>query len=187
MTGTPPAGPAPPDTVWDRLKGALPRLIPGAVLVASLWSLAGDLIALGGLLRPATWRALTHPENPRYHPLWSWVLMSEFAMTVLLLLACIALLALLLARHPRFPALMSGLLGVNLAWAVADWLAVRVVSGSLAPGAEAAVREAAAANVYIALALTALIPYLLHRRAGPAANSEGVGPQPTADRPPPCD
>lgn len=159
-----PPGPIPhaPRSRWERLVALLPRLAPGAVLVASLWSLVGDITGLARLLRPDTWRLLTHADSPRYHPLWGWVLASEMTATVILLLGCIALLALLLARHPRFPALMSGLLGCNLAWAAIDWLGARTVAGSLTPDAAQAVRQAASANLYIALALAAgLIPWLL--------------------------
>lgn len=176
MTAPPPSeGPSSP---WTRFVALLPRLAPGAVLVVSLWSLVGDLTGLARLLRPDTWRLLTHPDAPAYHPMWGWVLMSEFAATVILLLACIALLALLLARHPRFPVLMSVLLACNLTWAGIDWFGARAVAGSLDADAEVMVRQAASANLYIALALAAaLIPWLLKSSRVREAYSRPVSPE----------
>ncbi|MDH5525789.1 MAG: hypothetical protein OEY97_00600 [Nitrospirota bacterium] len=155
--------PSPSQGRWrPYLKGGV--WVPGVVLVWSLFSLVGDIAGLARVLRPEVWRRLTHPDGPMFHPMWGWVLVSEFAASVVLVIACGAVLALYLARHADFPWAMAVLLGVNAVWSGVDWLGAGAVAGSLPPEMARVMLDSARFSLLVGILLAGMIPWLLKSR-----------------------
>lgn len=78
-------------------------------------------------LKPDTWRILTTPGGPAYHPLWAPLLLGEVGVNLVLLVWSGALLYCFFVRKRGFPRMVIAFMGVSLAAVLADLVVARAI------------------------------------------------------------
>jgi hypothetical protein len=107
-----------------------------------------------------TWRILTTPGEPAYHPLWGPLLLAEAAVNVVLLAVSVALLFQFFRRRRGFPRMAVAYMAASLAVVLADFAATSAI-----PTARAQMTAKDAADIgRSALSAAVWIPYFLKSR-----------------------
>src|SRR5947208_10401816 len=81
---------------------------------------------------PDTWRALTTPGVPAYHPLWAPLLLGETGVNLVLFAWSGVLLYVFFAKKRGFPRLVVAYMGVSVAAALAAHAVARAVVSAAA-------------------------------------------------------
>jgi hypothetical protein len=79
------------------------------------------------IFKPDTWRVLTTPGGPAYHPLWAPLLLGEAGVNLVLLVWSGALLYFFFVRKRGFPRMVIAFMGVSLAAVLADLVVARAI------------------------------------------------------------
>src|SRR2546430_5797007 len=81
---------------------------------------------------PDTWRALTTPGVPAYHPLWAPLLLGETGVNLVLFAWSGVLLYVFFAKKRGFPRLVVAYMGVSVAAVLADLALARAIPSAQA-------------------------------------------------------
>lgn len=107
-----------------------------------------------------TWRALTTPGEPAYHPLWAPLLAAEAVVNVGLLACAVVLLFSFFRKRRGFPRLAVAYMTASLAVVLADFAATSAI-----PAARAQMTAKDAADIgRSVLGAAVWIPYFLKSR-----------------------
>jgi uncharacterized protein DUF2569 len=79
------------------------------------------------IFEPDTWRVLTTPGAPAYHPLWAPLLVGETGVNLVLFAWSGVLLYVFFARKRGFPRLVVAYMGVSLAAVLGDLAVARAI------------------------------------------------------------
>lgn len=85
-----------------------------------------------GIFRADTWRGLTTPGSPPYHPLWAPFLIAEAGANVVLLAGVGVLLYLFFTKGRRFPRLAIIYMAVSLVAVVGDFAVANAIPAARA-------------------------------------------------------
>lgn len=108
------------------------------------------------LYRNGTWEILTSPGSESYHPLWAPLLIFEFVVNLVFILACMALLGLFFTKSRRFPRMFIIFIAANLIFLVVDY-----VLGGQIPAVAAEGPVGAVEIVRTLIAALIWVPYML--------------------------
>jgi len=150
----------------DPERAAPPRGIGGWLYVVAIGLCLAPLRLaveiLNGLrpLRPATWRAVTTPGTPAYHPLFGPLIVGELVVNTALLIWTVALLYLFFAKRRAFPAAMIVFLIARLVIQAAD-----LGAGFMVPMVAARIGPAAWGGLVGGVLIVLIwVPYLIKSR-----------------------
>jgi hypothetical protein len=79
------------------------------------------------IFRDGVWQVLTTPGPPPYHPFWGPLLLSEIVINLAFIVCSIVLLFMFFMQSQKFPRLYITYLIANVAFVLADALAVGIV------------------------------------------------------------
>ena len=109
---------------------------------------------------PDTWRALTTPGVPAYHPLWAPLLLGETGVNLVLFAWSGVLLYVFVAKRRGFPRLVVAYMGVSLAAVLADLALARTIPSAQAHLTASDYRQVGRSTISAAV----WIPYFLRSR-----------------------
>ena len=109
---------------------------------------------------PDTWRALTTPGAPAYHPLWAPLLLGETGVNLVLFAWSGVLLYVFFAKRRGFPRLVVAYMGVSLAAVLADLALARTIPSAQAHLTASDYRQVGRSAISAAV----WIPYFLRSR-----------------------
>jgi len=109
---------------------------------------------------PDTWRALTTPGVPAYHPLWAPLLLGETGVNLVLFAWSGVLLYVFFAKRRGFPRLVVAYMGVSLAAVLADLALARAIPSAQAHLTASDYRQVGRSAISAAV----WIPYFLRSR-----------------------
>jgi len=109
---------------------------------------------------PDTWRALTTPGVPAYHPLWAPLLLGETGVNLVLFAWSGVLLYVFVAKRRGFPRLVVAYMGVSLAAVLADLALARTIPSAQAHLTASDYRQVGRSAISAAV----WIPYFLRSR-----------------------